>query len=52
MKYLPFGEKKLMKISPVDPEIIGLQAKKLWKVIYIAWLETLASRLKSCYKLF
>jgi len=34
MKYLPFDE-KIVKISPVDPEIIGLRAK-LQKVKYTA----------------
>jgi len=27
-KYLSFGEKKIVKIGPVDPQIIGLQSKK------------------------
>ena len=46
-KYLSFGA-KIAKISPVDPEIIGLQSKKerLRKVKYIARSASLPSGLK------
>ena len=47
-RYLSFGA-KIAKISPVDPEIIGLQSKKrkkLRKVKYIARSASLPSGLK------
>jgi len=47
-KYLSFGRKKIVKIGPVDPQIVGSSVKKeITEGKYIAWSASLPSSLET-----